>query len=79
MPPKNLTYLARLAQLARKLNARQFGALSARDPVTGAFKTGSAITGKSLRAAWGIPARAVDPRREAFRKQLLAAIRAPRT
>lgn len=51
--------------------------VASRDPTTGVFKSGGAISGKSLRAAWSIPPRRTGARNknEVFKQSLLAALR----
>lgn len=69
-----------LTRLDRKLDlaVRNLEAISAnRDATTGAFKTGSSITGAALRKAWGL-ARPTNSSRNVFKIQLLAALRAKR-
>ncbi len=52
-----------------------------RDPRTGSFTAGATLNPKSVRAAWSLHGKRAGPTnvgREAFKAQLLAALRAPR-
>jgi len=72
-----------LLRLNRKLSAQlarviELEATPGRDAVTGAFTKGGTVTAPALRAAWGL-GRQNPAGREVFKKQLLDALRAPRT
>jgi hypothetical protein len=81
--PKNITTTAAYRRLSR-LSRRLSGALGfdsipmSRDPVSGAFTNKRTVTGRSLRVAWRASRGRADGGRDAFKAQLLAALRAPR-
>lgn len=86
MPKQTLTkaQFRQLVRLSQKLS-RVLELDTNRDPATGVFKTGSAITAKALRAAWSTggstlraPARPVKSAGEILKSQILAALRTPR-
>jgi len=73
------TALLRLIALNAKISRVIELETQRRDPSTGTFRTGAAITPKAVRASWQLVGkRATDPTGRAFKTQLLAALRAPR-
>jgi hypothetical protein len=81
-PFLNPAQFRRLVSLNRKLaGVLGFDTVPKRDPRTGAFTASATLDPKSVRAAWSIPRRqstVSNPVREAFKMQLLAALRTPR-
>jgi len=69
--------IATLQRINRKLSLCVHNFEANRDAVTGIFKTGSAVTPKALRSAWGLNTPS-NSSRALFKAQLLAALRAKR-
>lgn len=67
-----------LVHLSRKLHRIVELSTQARDPRTGSFKPGVAITADAIRASWRLVGRRAVPGRRPFQARLLAALRAPR-